>query len=78
MTRSTLGVYSLSGNNGSSTRCSLRSITVNATDSGVELSRTVRIRCRSSVVLPDLASPSTINSGLAAKSTETGSRSCSR
>ncbi len=47
------GVYSLSANSGSSTSCSRRSITVNATWSGLEFSRMVRMRWRSSVVLPD-------------------------
>ncbi|CNJ15781.1 Uncharacterised protein [Mycobacterium tuberculosis] len=43
MMRSMLGVYSLSGNSGSSTRCSRRSSTVNATWSGDEFSRMVRM-----------------------------------
>lgn len=78
MIRSMLAVYSLSGNSGSSTRCSRRSSTVNATRSAVECSRTVRMMWRSSVVFPDLASPNTISSGLAARSSITGARSSSR
>lgn len=53
-------------------------MTVNATSSEVECSRTVRMMWRNSAVFPDLVSPKTISSGFCAKSSTTGARSSSR